>query len=918
MVSWNVIRRHAEGGEAVGIKEKDGGRNAIKAMNGPSTGAAWHAMEPEAVGTAMGSGPQGLAGREAARRLEENGPNTLEETGRTPAWRMLLGQFVSPLIVVLLVCVVITLALREWVDAGAIALVLILNAAIGFTQERRAQGAADALKGMTAPEATVLRDGSPVTVDVATLVPGDLVLLESGDRVPADLRLLDTSRLMIDESMLTGESDAASKGTGPVDASSGIGDRTCMAFSGTMVASGRARGLVVATGSDTELGEIGDLAGGESDPTPLQVTVRQVEKWIGVAVVVVAVAVFIGGALIGGDVPTSFLSAVSLMVAAMPESLPVVLTIAMALGVSRLAGRHVLAKTLPAVETLGSVTVVGSDKTGTLTQNRMTVETLADGSGVITRMEDLDQGTVGGGLVRLLRAGAAANDATVTETDGMRSYTGDAVDAAMLGAADGLAGDVEELRAESRRVAETPYEPELLHSMAVIDADGSRLQTVKGAPDMVASLCSRAMDATGAETDFDHGRMAEAYGFMGSQGLRVIGVAARRLDAGSDGSGYLEGKGFTWLGMEGMMDPPRPGVREAIADCNRAGIRVIMITGDHPVTAAAIGRRLGLAGVDGHDDDGVLTGADMRGMGDRELDDRLRDVSVAARMSPQDKLRIVTRLRAMGERVAVTGDGVNDAPALKRADVGVAMGVTGTDVAREAGDLILTDDSFGGIVSGVRQGRATFKAIRSSAWFLLSTALAAMIAVGADMLSGGPAIFLPLQMLWINMVTNGVQDLALGTEDGDGTELDSPPTESCGLLGTGLWVRLGVAGLWMGVAVLTVFRMALASGVGVSMARTMALTVLVLFNFFVSWSARSETRPIIAMNPMGNPFLLVASFGALAIHAGAMYIAPVAGVLGMAPMGGAQWLACLGVAVTVLIVCEGGKLLRPLADRLRG
>lgn len=897
---------------------------------GPDGGASWHAMSAESVLSAMGSSKAGLSSRQAGRRLEQYGPNALPKAERKPKWRMMADQFASPLIIVLLVCVAVTLLISEWVDAAAIAVVLVVNAIIGYVQERKAQGAVDALAGLSAPEARVIRDGSPgVMVPASDVVPGDVVALESGDRVPADMRIISSTGLKVDESMLTGESDAARKDSSPVATGALLGDRSSMVFSGTMVESGRGTGVVVATGAGTELGEIGSLVSGRTDPTPLQRIVARAEKWISIIVCVVAVAVFAGDAILGGDLAQSFLSAVSLLVASMPESLPIILTVAMALGVKRMASAHALAKTLPAVETMGAVTVIGSDKTGTLTQNRMTVTRLAlpdgsleamgeaDGDPGIDRREDRWNATV-----TLLRAGTYANDATIGD-DG--HYQGDAVDAAMADASAAVLAESDPMQPGSQSiVAQTPYEPELLHAMAVHEIrldDGQtvRRQYVKGAPDTIAAMCEHGSMGAEGERTFDKGMIDRQYLELAGVGLRVIAVAFRQLKPGDDGASYEDDADFRWLGMEGMMDPPRPGVETAIDDCRRAGVRVMMITGDHPHTATAIGRQIGLIPENEENPAAMtLTGAQMSDMSDRELKSRLPGTVVAARMSPQDKLRVVETLQDMGETVAVTGDGVNDAPALKRADVGVAMGLTGTDVAREAGDVVLTDDDFSTIVKAVRQGRVTFKAIRGAAYFLLSTAFAAMLAVAVNVMSDQPLLFLPLQMLWINMVTNGVQDIALGFEDGDGTELDMPPRSgSEGLLGRRLWARLAVSGLWMAVSVLAVFGLTLKHGAPVDQARTMALTALVLFNFFVAMSARSETRPIISLNPFGNPFLLIAGFAALGVHALAMYIPWSAALLGMAPLTGMQWLTCLGVGVTVLIVCEGAKIAGSVAVMLK-
>ncbi|RBP99594.1 cation-translocating P-type ATPase [Bifidobacterium xylocopae] len=870
--------------------------------------ADWHALGVDETLDALKAGPQGLSSAEAARRMDIFGPNTLAQGESKSKWKLILEQFTSPLIAVLVVCGVITVFLGHYVDAGAIFLVLILNAIIGYVQESKADKAVEALTSLASPTTRVLRDGGAATIDASDLVPGDLVLLESGDRVPADLRLIDAIHLKVNESMLTGESEDARKGTEPVEEDAALGDRRNVAFSGTMVTSGRGQGVVVATGGDTELGEINDLVHVSKGLTPLQRILHRAETGIAIAVILVAVFVFIGGAIIEGDPAQAFLSAVSLVVASMPEALPIVLTVAMALGVSRMAQYNAIVRSLPAVETLGSITVIGSDKTGTLTQNRMSVEQVAFGAGPAWQLAEVtSDSTQADAAAALLKAGALTNEAqrTIAE-DGSTVYSGDAVDVAMARAAD-EAGVVSPVELESPIALQTPYEPELLHSMTIRrSADGSLTQYVKGAPDAVMAMCASMQDVSGRAIPLDTAAVHEAYGQMGRQGLRVIGVASRTIDASDDLQSHKQAHDMTFLGLEGMLDPPRAGVREAIADCAKAGIRVIMITGDHPVTAAAIGRRLGLESTDR-----ALTGSEMLGMSDEVLAARLRETSIAARVSPQDKLRIVETLQNEGEVVAVTGDGVNDAPALKAASVGIAMGESGTDVAREASDVVLTDDNFVTITQAVRQGRVTFKAIRGSAFFLLATAAAAMIAVGVNVIADMPLLFLPLQMLWINFVTNGVQDIALGFEPGDGDELDSPPRSgSEGLLSKVLWSRVAVCGLWMATCVLVLFHVSLSHGMGLAHARTLALTLLVLFNFFVAMSARSQTKLIVQLNPLDNKFLLLASLVALGIHAGGMYWPPLAGVLGLVPLTLAQWGLCLAVGLTVLVFSEGDKLIR--------
>lgn len=876
----------------------------------------WHSLSAKEALKSLDSTPQGLDAREVERRFELFGENALEAAPAMPMWKLFLVQFKSPLIAVLITCGVITVALRHYVDAAAIFIVLLLNAVIGFYQELRANQAVKALASLTTPTSNVIRDTRVMSISSARLVPGDVVLLESGDRVPADLRLLATNNLRIDESMLTGESTEASKNTEPSKEQASLGDRKSIAFSGTMVTAGRGRGVVVATGSDTELGEINDLVIGTGTVSPLERIMHRTERAIAIAVIIVASFVFVGGTVLDGDPTAAFLSSVALAVAAMPEALPIVLTVAMALAVSRMAKHHAIVRTLPAVETLGSTTVIGSDKTGTLTQNRMTVELCSYGVGEArncTREAD-HEAAWWQGARRVLRAGALTNEARrhgeEDEEGGIR-YEGDAVDVAMARAAD-------EAKAVTRNdihapiVLDVPYEPELRYSMTVRrNPDGGYTQYVKGAPGTVAAMCRSMEDGEGSSKDIDRKAVQEANERMGRLGLRVIAVAAREFDATAAAQDYALPSGLHFLGLAGMLDPPREGVQEAIAQCAQAGIEVKMITGDHPVTAQAIGERLGLRRTGN-----PITGSEMLDMSDEVLKARLHETSIAARVSPQDKLRITEALLDEDQVVAVTGDGVNDAPALKAASVGIAMGKSGTDVAREASDVVLTDDNFVTITQAVREGRVTFKAIRGSAFFLLSTAVAAMLAVAVNVIAEMPLLFMPLQMLWINFVTNGVQDIALAFEPGQGDELSQPPRKpSEGLLSKALWARTAVCGLWMAMCILVTFRVMLDGNYSEITSRTMVLTLLVLFNFFMAMSARSETMSVFQLNPLRNPFLLIASLVALAVHAGAMYIAPVASVLGLGPLSWGQWIVCWLLALTVLIFSEGDKLIRAALHR---
>lgn len=829
-----------------------------------------------------------------------HGRNELPPPAVTPWIRVLLRQFVSPLIAILVVAAVVTFALQHWVDAIAILIVLIIATGLGFWQECKAEREVRALQSLTTTVARVRRDGDEHLLDAAELVPGDVVVVTSGDRVPADLRLLRQTGLRVDESMLTGESIAAEKSLAAVDADASIGDRVGMLFSGTFVTSGRGVGVVAATGTRTELGAINELVQGPAPRTPLQVLTNRLERRIAVTVMAAVGFVVIGGLIGGYTLDDMFRTAVALSVAAIPESLPIVLTVAMSIGISRMARRHAIVRTLPAVETLGSTTVIASDKTGTLTQNRLTVERVWTANGHVDDAEGLRHPLV----VDVLRTGALANEAMRT---GDGRLQGDAVDVAMARIALD-AGALTEVERTARPAARTPYEPVRRYSQSVHrDAEGRPVLHVKGAPDTLARW---SVALAGADR-FDPEVVLAANDELGSDGMRVIATATRVLDSFPVDGRLGEPSGLTFLGLEGMTDPPRPGVAEAIADCHHAGIAVTMVTGDHPVTAQSIAARLGIDA-----DAAPLTGTEMADLDDDALAERLSETRVAARVAPQDKLRIVQVLQERGEVVAVTGDGVNDAPALKAAAIGVAMGESGTEVAREAADLVLADDDFVTIVHAVEQGRVTFAAIRKATFFLLSTAVASILSLSLNVLLDQPLLFLPVQILWINLVTSGIQDIALAFEPAEGDELRRPPRSRYeGVLSRTLWARTAITGVWMGLVVLGVFTWSIAQGHSDEHARTLAMVTFVLFNFFQVGNARGEQRSLFLISPFSNRLLLLTSVGAILLLWAVISWPVSAGLLGVTPLSFAEWFGAWVLAGSVLVIVEVEKLIRLLVHR---
>ena len=868
----------------------------------------WHSLTPAQAFEALASTPAGLDDAEAARRIADVGPNELAFARITPWWRVLLRQFTSPLIAILLVAAAVTAIQQHWVDSGAIVIVLVINATLGFVQERKAEADVRALQSLSTPSCRVLRDGA------ARIIPGrDVVLLETGERGPADLRLFRVNGLLVNESLLTGESAAIPKHTDPLQREIVDADKTNLAFSGTHVESGRGRGIVIATGARTALGEINALIQGASGQTPLQVLTHRLERRIGLIVLGALVIIFIAGLVLGNDVSTMFRTSVGLAVASIPESLPIVLTVALSVGVSRMVKRNAIIRTLPAVETLGSTDVIGSDKTGTLTENRLTVERIWTTAGAVDATSgDVVDGTAAALVRAVLRAGALTNEATVSSEDG-EEYSGDAVDAAMARVAVACGAITDRERAATP-TAHQPYEPHIRYSQTVhTDASGRRTLYVKGSPEALIEA-SVTIARLGGEAPLIEAEIHAANEELGRDGLRVIATGSRVLDDDERLIAPLPPpSGLVFLGMEGMTDPPREGVAAAIRQCQEAGITVMMITGDHPVTAMAIADRLGLGGGT------PVTGAEMAELDDHILAARLEETNVAARVSPHDKLRIVRVLQDRGRTVAVTGDGVNDAPALKEAAIGVAMGRGGTDVAREASDVVLTDDNFVTIVHAVEEGRVTFAAIRKTTYFLLSTGAAALVAVSLSVFAGTPLLFLPVQMVWMNLVTNGAQDIALALEPAEGDELSrSPRPRSEGVLSRTLWFRAGITGVWMAVGVLLTFIVELRLGYAEEHARTMALTMFVMFSFFQVFSSRAEVKSLFQLRPLANIPLILTSLGALLLHWAAQNWSPSADLLGMTRLSASEWLVCAAVGSTVLVIVEAEKAVRRWSHRNDG
>jgi magnesium-transporting ATPase (P-type) len=889
----------------------------------------WHTLAgDEVVDRLETDAEHGLSSDEAEHRLEQHGPNELGGEEGTPWWRTLVDQFRSPLIYILIVAAIVTFLLGDYIDTAAIAAVLALNATIGFIQERRAEAAVQSLMELVSPTADVLRDGDEQEIDSADVVPGDIVLLGSGERVPADVRLLEASSLQLDESLLTGESVPVTKDTDPVDEDATLADRESMGFNGSVVASGRARGVVVATGERTELGQIAEqMRETEELTSPLQERMDRFAHIIGLIIAVSVVLTVILGLLLGETFTAMLSVAAALAVAAIPEGLPVVLTVALALGVRRMADRNAIIRRLPAVETLGSTTLIGSDKTGTLTENRMSVEQLwtvderhvFEEEGLPDDPREAERREPPGpdADVRTLAvlAGVLANEGGYESTEQGAETDGDPTEVAFLIAAARHGFDPNDCREAWAEEAGIPFESERRYAASFRARDDAHRVFVKGAPEQIIEMCTRVArtgdgddDSTTSELDPDH--VQELADQMATRGLRVLATAYAELEGPpADAENPDDPRDLTLLGLHGLLDPPRDGVEEAIERCQRAGQRVIMITGDHANTARAIAHQLGIVA---DADAAVLTGREVEELDDEQLRERIPEVSVYARVDPDHKLRIVEAARGPGEVIAVTGDGVNDAPALKNADIGVAMGQGGTDVAREASELVLADDNFVSIANAVEEGRITFDNVRKVTFFLISTGVGTFIVIPFSLLFGWPLIMVPAQLLWANLITKGLQDLSLAFEPGEPDVLDRPPQGRDEPVITGpLWSRTAITGAWIGAGVLLMYSWALAQeAFSLEQQRTVALSTLVVFQAFHLFSSRSELRSVFGMNPLENRFLALAQAGALLVHVGALYWAGTQFVLRVAPIPWDAWWRIIAVAVTVLFVVEIDKVVR--------
>ncbi|QFU01836.1 putative cation-transporting ATPase F [Halomonas sp. THAF5a] len=901
----------------------------------PAQDRPWHALSPEAALTALDATPDGLSQAAARERLARYGPNRLQQGQGRPAWRRLVAQFNNLLMLILVVAAAASLGLGHGLDAAAIAGVVLIIALIGFLQEGKAEQALERIRDMLSPRAQVVRDGHRHEIDAEALVPGDIVLLESGDRVPADLRLLEARRLRHEEAALTGESTPVDKASEPVDEACELAERGSMAFAGTLVVQGSARGLVVATGEDTEIGRISELLRGvETLRTPLLRQLDRAGRVLGVIITALAVLTAAFGVLVHGEpLGAMFMAAVGLAVAAIPEGMPAIVTIGLALGVQAMARRHAIIRRLPAVETLGAISTIFSDKTGTLTRNEMTARAirLAEaefrlaGSGfapegslhevrdgeTLEAPLDLDDHPA---LRHFLAVGVLCNDAEVARDEGRWRIHGDPTEGALVVAAAKAGLAAGKLRDRHDRHDAIPFESERQYMATLHAMDGEPWLLVKGAPDRLLERCHRVRTASG-DVALDREAWRAHLHALSAQGLRVLALAekpAGEIEALTDE--HAE-DGLVLLGLVGLEDPPRDEAVAAVTNCLAAGIRPVMVTGDHAVTALAIARRLGFRHTER-----ALSGREIEAMSDAELEAVILDVDVYARASPEHKLRLVTAMQARGGVCAMTGDGVNDGPALKRADVGVAMGVQGTEAAKEAAEMVLADDNFATIVGAIREGRKVYDNIRKTITFLLPTNGAQGLAILIAVLAGQVLPVTPLQALWVNMVVAVTLGLALAFEPGERDLMRRRPRDpGAPLLDLFLLWRVVFVSLLLLLGVFGIFSWLVHDqGESLALARSGAVNVLVVGCAAYLLNSRFLHRSSLSLRGLfGSRPVWLAIGLVMLLQLGWTYLPFLQRVFGGAALGLSHWLAILAVAVAIFLAVELEKGLRRCLYRRR-
>ena len=873
-----------------------------------------HSLPAETILAELATSTAGLARDEAKRRLKDVGPNRLPPPPRESLLKRFFKHFHDLLIYILLAAGFVTAVLGHWVDTGVILGVVCINAIIGFLQEGKAEEALQGIRKMLSVKAHVRRDGQWGEIDAGTLVPGDIVRLRSGDRVPADLRLLEAANLRIEESALTGESVPSSKKIDPADEDAGIGDRHCLAYSGTMVTAGQGIGVVSATGPNTELGRISTMISEvQRLETPLTREMRRFGTVLSIAILTLALVMVVVGRLLHGyGISELFLAAIGFAVAAIPEGLPAILTITLALGVQRMAGRNAITRKLNAVETLGSVTVICSDKTGTLTRNEMTARH------VLTRAGRFDvegtgyapEGSISldgreatledhGSLQALVEVMAVCNDAELRGEEGVWSVLGEPTEGALRTLAQKTVFD----ETSYDRLAVVPFESDnkFMATLNRLPGGGRRI-LLKGAPDRLLDRSTHQLEADGTIVPLDRAVWEERIETLGAEGLRVLAAARREVEEETDTLAVEDVQAdMVFLGLVGIIDPPRPEAIEAIRSCRQAGIRVVMITGDHAGTASAIAREMGIS-----DDGRAVTGAELEAATDEQLQELVKGTVVFARTSPEHKLRLVQALQANGEVVAMTGDGVNDAPALKRADVGVAMGIKGTEATKEAAEIVLADDNFQSIERAVEEGRTIYDNLRKAILFILPTNGAEGLVMLAAVTFGLVLPLTPVQILWVNMVTAVTLAVALAFEPAEADVMARPPRRSDApiLDGYFLW-RIFFVSVLIGGATIAVFLVGKENGLSLELARTLAVNTLVFGQLFYLFNSRHlRTSSLRRDTLLANRVAWGAAVVLLWLQITYVYAPFMHTLFGSAPLAPWLWLIPVGIGAAVFFLVE--------------
>jgi cation-transporting P-type ATPase F len=911
----------------------------MKSATTTDTATAWHQLESEQVVQLLDADVRsGLSSEEVRRRQEKYGPNLVTPRPHSGPLQRFLLQFHQPLVYILLAAVGITSALGEYVDASVIFGVVLINALVGFIQESRAEKAIEALARMVITETTVRRDGTKKRIPSEALVPGDLVLLQSGDRVPADLRLLRVRSFQVDESALTGESMPVDKIADPLALDTVLADRKNLAYAGTLVTYGQAEGLVWATGDKTETGRIATLIHEAVEiATPLTKKIAEFSKFLLWVILALAVLTFAVGYWRGGTAEDMFMAAVALAVGAIPEGLPAALTITLAIGVARMARRQAIIRKLPAVETLGSTTVICSDKTGTLTENQMTVQEILAGGSVYevtgAGYEPSGELQLKGrpvavadhpALTECLRAGLLCNDSQLVREKGRLAVQGDPTEAALIVAAQKAGLSPEATPRDLPRVDMIPFESEHMFRATLHDTGDRRTIYMVGALERLLERCTDALDAHGGTTPLDQDAIHGVTETMAAKGLRVLALARRHVDRGLSSLDHTHvASGLTFLGLQAMLDPPRPEVIDAIAKCQSAGIAVKMITGDHLVTARAIAKRIGLGAMagtpaatagtpDGAPDLVAIPGRELETMSGDALEEAAGRAAVFARVAPEQKLRLVKALQARGHVVGMTGDGVNDAPALKQADIGIAMGITGTDVAKGAADMILTDDNFASIEAAVEEGRCVFDNLTKFLVWTLPTNGGEALTILVAIFAGMTLPILPVQLLWINMTTAILLGLMLVFEPKEHDVMDRPPRDPREpILTPALLIRTALVTVIMTAGAIFLFHWEQTSeGETLASARTIVVNTIVMVELFYLWSCRSLTHSVMSVGVFSNRWLILGCAAMIIVQLFFTYTPVMNRLFHTAPIGAASWLHVLAVALIAFALVGLEKWLR--------